>query len=265
MTIRENLEILNFSKLEADIYLALLGEKPMSAYQLAKKIDISRTSIYNALEFMLRKGMVEVVPNETLLYIAQEPNVIFQKMQEEMTNSIREASRYLAEYQANKHENITANFYGYDTAVSKTKELFQNVQNEVYINTDCSLEEMRKELEALVQRGIRVILFSFYEIENPIEGVSYFSHGRKREKGFQPTRFMIVADNEFLIMADGSGQNELWKGTESNEKLLVKLMAEHIHNDIYLLKIRDKYGKEIYDDYLKIDTIFERKARGEEA
>jgi len=76
---------------------------------------------------------------------------------------------------------------------------------------------------------------------------------------------MIVADNEFLIMADGSGQNELWKGTESNEKLLVKLMAEHIHNDIYLLKIRDKYGKEIYDDYLKIDTIFERKARGEEA
>jgi len=165
MTIRENLEILNFSKLEADIYLALLGEKPMSAYQLAKKIDISRTSIYNALEFMLRKGMVEVVPNETLLYIAQEPNVIFQKMQEEMTNSIREASRYLAEYQANKHENITANFYGYDTAVSKTKELFQNVQNEVYINTDCSLEEMRKELEALVQRGIRVILFSFYEIE----------------------------------------------------------------------------------------------------
>lgn len=75
----------------------------------------------------------------------------------------------------------------------KIKEILKNAQKEIYINTDCSFEEIKEDIE----------------------------------------------------------------------KLFVKIMAEHIHNDIYLLKIRDKYGKEIYDDYLRIDTIFERKARGE--
>lgn len=263
MTIKENLQKLNFSKLEADIYMALLGEKPMSAYQLAKKINISRTSIYNALEFMLEKGIVQVVPNNTLLYVAQEPNVIFRKIQESVENSIQEASRYLEEYQENKCEEITANFYGYDTMISKVKEMLKTAQEEIYMNTDCGLEEIREDIESLVKKGIKVVLFSFYEVENPIVGVDYFTHGRKRGKNFKQTRLMVVVDNELLIFADGSGWNALWKGTESNEKLLVKIMAEHIHNDIYLLKIRNRYGKEIYDDYLRIDTAFERKTRGE--
>lgn len=263
MNIKEHLEKLNFSKLEADIYIALLGEKPMSAYQLAKKINISRTSIYNALEFMLEKGFVEVVPNNTLLYVAQEPAVIFQKIQESVENSIQEASQYLKEYQENKREDLTVNFYGYDTAIYKIKEILRSAQKEIFINTDCSLEELKEDLEKLVKKGIKIVIFSFYEIQNPVSGVDYFTHGRKREKDFQETRLMVVVDNEVIIMADGSNQNTMWRGTESNEKLFVKIIAEHIHNDIYLLKIRDKYGKEIYDDYLRIDTFFEKKARGE--
>lgn len=263
MTITENLEKLNFSKLEADIYIALLGEKPMSGYQLAKKINISRTSIYNALEFMLQKGMVEIIPNDTLLYLAQEPDVIFKKMQAEVENSIHEASRYLKEYQENKCEELTANFYGYDTLIYKTKEVLKNARKEIYINTDCGLEEIREEMEFLINLGVKITLFSFYEIEDPIKGVNYFSHGRKKEKHFKPTRFMMVVDNELLILADGTDQYGSWKATESNEKLFVKIISEHIHNDIYLLKIRDKYGKNIYDDYLHIGTTFERKAKGE--
>lgn len=53
MNILDNLEKLNFTRLEAQLYIALLGEKPMSAYQLAKKVNISRPSIYNALDHML--------------------------------------------------------------------------------------------------------------------------------------------------------------------------------------------------------------------
>ena len=66
MKLQETLEHLNFSRLEAQIYMALIGSEPMSAYQLAKKIAIARPSIYNALEHMLDKGMVELVPDQAL-------------------------------------------------------------------------------------------------------------------------------------------------------------------------------------------------------
>ena len=88
MKLQETLEHLNFSRLEAQIYMALIGSEPMSAYQLAKKIAIARPSIYNALEHMLDKGMVELVPDQTALYTAQEPEVLLGRMQAEMTANL---------------------------------------------------------------------------------------------------------------------------------------------------------------------------------
>ena len=73
-----------FFKAGSTVYMALIGSEPMSAYQLAKKIAIARPSIYNAL---LDKGMVELVPDQTALYTAQEPEVLLGRMQAEMTQT----------------------------------------------------------------------------------------------------------------------------------------------------------------------------------
>ena len=96
MKLQETLEHLNFSRLEAQIYMALIGSEPMSAYQLAKKIAIARPSIYNALEHMLDKGMVELVPDQTALYTAQEPEVLLGRMQAEMTANLSLARRCIS-------------------------------------------------------------------------------------------------------------------------------------------------------------------------
>ena len=48
----------------------------MSPYQIAKKVDISRPSIYNALGHMVNKGMVELVPKDTVMYTAQDPEIL---------------------------------------------------------------------------------------------------------------------------------------------------------------------------------------------
>jgi len=93
MNLIENLERLNFSRLEAQIYLALLDSEPMSAYQLAKKIEMSRPAIYNSLEHMLDKGMVSVIPNSTSLYTAQSPEVILEKIKTEMTEGLAVAKK----------------------------------------------------------------------------------------------------------------------------------------------------------------------------
>ena len=72
---------LGVSELETKIYLALLDNGQMSPYQIAKKVDISRSSIYNALQHMVNKGMVEEVPEETVMYLAQDPEVLIRKLE----------------------------------------------------------------------------------------------------------------------------------------------------------------------------------------
>jgi len=64
------LENLNFTSLEAQIYLSLLEHGAQSGYQLAKTIQLSRPSIYNALEHLYEKGVVLRLPDKSSTYTA---------------------------------------------------------------------------------------------------------------------------------------------------------------------------------------------------
>lgn len=263
MTIQENLEKLNFSKLEAQIYLALLGTEPLSAYQLAKKIDISRTSIYNALEHMLEKGMVEMMPNDTALYIAQKPEVILGRMRFEMKNAMDESEKQLKDYQELRRKNIDFIFKGFETVIFKAKDILRNAKKEVYINADFDLSYFKEEFRILKERRIRLVVFSFYDLELDCD-VEFYSHYRNINKGHLASRLMLVVDNEISLIADRGEELQEWNGKVSNNILFMKILSEHIHNDIYLLKLKDKYGKKIYDNDLYLKTDFEiRQKDGE--
>lgn len=67
---------LNFSRLEAEIYITLLGGE-MSGYQISKKIEIARPSVYAALEHMFEKGIVQKIQGNSSEYKAQPPQIIF--------------------------------------------------------------------------------------------------------------------------------------------------------------------------------------------
>lgn len=262
MDIINTLEKLNFTKLEAQLYMALLGNKALSAYQLAKKVEMSRPSIYNALEHMVDKGMIQIIPNETRLYLAEKPAVILERMDLERKQNLERAKKELAKYEKEKYEEMTVNFKGFESVVIKTKEIIEKAKKDIYINADFELNSMKKQLEDAVSRGLHISIFSFYAISIPVQGISYYSHNRELGNHI-PSRFMAAVDEEIALVADGSSIFESWKGTISNNSLFIKIISEHIHNDIYLLKLKNKYGKEIYEDFIYLNTDFEKRQKEE--
>lgn len=109
----DSLEGLGFTALESKIYLALLEYGPMSPYQIAKKIDISRSSIYNALEHMVSKGMVAVVPEDTVLYVAQEPQVLLGKVEGDYIRNLKQAKTGLEHFLETRYEEKYAIISGF--------------------------------------------------------------------------------------------------------------------------------------------------------
>ena len=118
-TIRKSLEGLGFSALEVNIYLILLDNGTMSPYQIAKKVDISRSSIYNALEHMVDKGMVEVIPEDTVMYIAKEPEVLLNKVESDYKKNISNAKNGLKDYLETRYEEKSALIKGYENIIEK--------------------------------------------------------------------------------------------------------------------------------------------------
>lgn len=257
------LKRINFTKLEAQIYLALLEGGAMSAYQLAKKIDISRPSIYNTLEHMYEKGNVELIPENTALYVAQDPKVLLKKLNSEFLSNTDLLSEGLNGFLETRHEERYVNFKGYDTTIFKAKELIQSADQEVYMNADFDLSIFKEEITILRSKGIKVIGFSFQEMKLEELDMEFYSHDRKPMLDHKPSRLMIAVDKTKALLADCYKERGTWLGTVTNNALMVSIVSEHIHNDIYLLKFKNKYGSKIYNDELYINSTFEHKARME--
>lgn len=253
-----SLEGLGFTTLESRIYLTLLDHGAMSPYQIAKKIDISRSSIYNALEHMVTKGMVEVVPGDTVMYIAQEPEVLMGKVEGDYVRHLKNARAGLEHYLETRYEEKYAIINGFDTIMEKAKHILRSAKEEVFINTDIDLEILNIELENAIERGVRIIVFSFVEIPVNCKGIEIYSHMRKRTEDNTDRRFMIVADDTIAMVADANNARSNWSATVTNNSLMKNVVREHIHNDIYMLKIRDLYGREIYEK-IHIHTKQEEK------
>lgn len=253
-----SLEALGFSTLECKIYLALLDYGAMSPYQIAKKVDISRPSIYNALEHMVNKGMVEIVPEETVMYIAQDPEILINKLEKEYKENIHNASAGLKRYLETRHEEKYAILNDRDIILEKARKMIREAKQEIFINTDIDLNELEQDFKVAAANKVRMIVFSFVKQDVNCNGVEIYSHDRERTSKNTNTRFMLVADDDMVLIADADNGREKWTGTISNNNLMKSIVREHIHNDIYMLKIRDIYGKEIYDK-IHINTTLEMK------
>ncbi len=256
--IEDCLRVLGFSELEGKIYLTLLKGGTMSAYQIAKKIEISRPSIYNALEHMVDKGMAELIPNETALYAGQNPEILLGKLRDEFTKSADAAEELLKEYTPSDYGEQYANLKGFDAILLRAKEIMRNSRSEIYINTDMPMDCLADEIRLLKDKDMRVVVYSFYNVGDS-DDYELFTHGRQFPEGYKATRLMVAADDSVAITA-GPDSEGVWQATVTGNKLFVRIISEHIHNDIYLLKLRDKFGRGIYND-LHIFTDYENRNR----
>jgi len=90
-TIFRDLEKLNFSVNESKVYLALLKSGSSMAGKIAKETSLDRTSVYNALQSLLKKGIVSyVIEANRKTFKAENPKKIldYYKEKEELSKEI---------------------------------------------------------------------------------------------------------------------------------------------------------------------------------
>ncbi len=81
----EELQKLGLNKHEASIYLAALSLGPCTASQLANYVNMKRTTVYSALEGLIKQGIVsETFANKKKLFKAEKPEKL-----EKLTKRIR--------------------------------------------------------------------------------------------------------------------------------------------------------------------------------
>jgi sugar-specific transcriptional regulator TrmB len=255
----EKLQELDFTELEAKVYIALLQNPQSNGSQISKIIKASRSAVYSTLDILYKKGAIFLLPGKTKLYQAQKPEVLIDNITEEYMKTANTVKQELAELEQPTVGKEYWNIKGHENFILKAKELLLTAEEEVYINSNYDLNYFAKELKTLTDGGVRIIHFSFEKSllkdDIPIE---YYRNNALGD--FEPSifkRMMLVVDYQKVLIANGKLGGS-FIGTFTENPLLVAIVAEHIHHDIYFLKLEEKYKDVLVQSDILLDTIAEK-------
>lgn len=252
------LEKLNFTKTESKVYLSLLKHGDISGYQIGKELGLSRSSVYSALDTLYGKGAITLLPGDAKVYSPRNPKNLIENIKKDFNNSVDELMDDLKNIEMKEANEGYKNIKGKKNIVSKMNEMIKKSTKEIYMNTDFDVELFIEDIHEAVKRGVRVVIFSFSALDFRGIPLEFYSHGISICECGANTRLMLVVDYEEVLIAS-KGMDEDYIGTVSFSKLLVQITSEHIHHDIYLMKLKEKYGKDLFDEKILLNTLMERE------
>lgn len=258
-TLVQELETLNFSMTEAKVYLTLLKNGECTGYQIGKELSISRSSIYTALDSLYKKGAITLLLGDSKIYRAEDPKRLITQAKKQFNQSADQLIHDLEGFYQPPAQEDYRNIKGLLSLQGKINDLIESAERELYFNTDMNPEWFIESLEAALQRGVRIIAFSFSKLDFAELPLEFYSYGIPPVQCGSNTRFMLVADNDRALIASQDSQGN-WVGTYSQNALLVSIVAEHIHHDIYLMKLKEQYGISLSDDTFALHSLLEKDA-----
>jgi len=249
-TLETALAKLNFSHHESAVYLYLLEHPGRTVYQIARDLSLSRSTAYPVVAKLFSDGAVLMESAaEKDAYYAEEPATLLSRIRAGMNETIGFLAHELPKTTAKPERDVFATIVGYDSVIARAKELMRSAQKEIYMNTDLDIGLFRDEFAFLATKGVRVIVFSFH-LQRAFPGmVEFYTHGLP---GFCHSRLMLVADGKQSMLANLNEARGEWAGTVSSNVLFTKVVAEHIHHDIYLVRITETQGKNPFEEHPEI-------------
>lgn len=251
----EKLITFGFTRTEALVYLSLVKAGQSSGYKISKDLNISRSSIYQAIEALFSKGFILLLPGETKEYVGKDPDILFNELEKKFVSNAQSLKNELNILKAERKDEFFLTMKSEETIFLKIREIINSATQELYINSDFDLSFLKEEFKNAIKRKVRIIIFSFKKHPNldlPIETL-YLDEG---EFIAHNHRLMIVCDLKESLVVDNI--SDTINATSTNNELFIRILAEHIHHDIYLLKLKEKYGNDV-DDSMYINTEYERR------
>lgn len=273
MDIISELQRFGFSKIEAEVYMEVLNVPMSNGTQISKKTDISRSAIYNALERLCEKGYIYTVPTEEdkKNYMATEPMEIISKLKEEWQNKAEFLEKEFLKIRNKTGETRFYELYSEESLILKIKEMILNASDEVYISTNIDIYLFREEILKMVKAGIKIFIFNYGEMivdfnkEVSESGNIFENYNVYNLKIYNAyNKFFKKEEKEIIMVSDivkgfsCEEAGEGFVGMSTENKILVKVLAENIHNNIYVNKIERVYGEEVFEETF-IESAFEKK------
>lgn len=178
----EKLRKLGLSPYESKCYLTLIRHGNLLGKDIAQKSGVPPTSVYRNLETLQKRGLVQVVQKEPLVYQAVEPEIAFSvyvnSQKEELENLQEETINELTSIKKTgvieKKEEVLEVYSGREQSYTLGKKLIQQSKKEFLLigrGTPQSILDLIHTLKSALKRKVtcRFIITTYHENKNLVD------------------------------------------------------------------------------------------------
>lgn len=252
---------IGFSEYEARTYVALVGNNPATAYELARIAGIPTSKIYGVLSKLIERGVVSALGDEkTKRYIPMDPGEFIESHRSKMEHTLDSLKGELSDIKKEPDVSYIWNISDYEYLMDKAGRMILDAERTILLSAwaaeAATLEPQLKKAQKSKVR-IAVVNFGLPAIKtgqvyyHPIEDTLYAEKGGRG--------LVVVADSKEVLMGTIFGDNSV-EGAWSMNRGFVTLAEDYIKHDIYIMKIIKRFDRPLINAfglrYVKLRDIF---------
>ncbi len=228
---------LGFTQYESRAYICLLQNYPATRYEISKKSGVPRSAIYDVIQRLENFGAVNATSTKPEKYAPLPPDQFVELLENRYKGKINDFYEMVSNLEVSIESENLWNITGYKNMIIKAKEMIDNAESEIYLSTwDREIRELEPSLKAAVERGVKLVTFSFTETIDFGQVYSYGLSEAELEKGWDH-KIILVRDMEELLMGEANMEFPR-KVAWTQNKAIVMIAANHIILDITLYGLR---------------------------
>lgn len=231
------LKTVGLSEYEAKAYLALLSHgEPMNGYEVAKDSGVPRSTVYEALSKLVRRGAAVPVhgsgrTNES--FVAQPVDVFIERYRSRLEGTLDGLGESLPRLAAERRSHIVQHLVGRDEIMLRMGDVIQQSEQYLWLSLwpDVALE-LRTSARRKAATGVQIASVMFGAVESfPGRVIPHtFLSPSDNEERLGCRLFVVVADHQEVVIAAADGDG--WWGMWSDDLSVALLAAEYVRYDI---------------------------------
>ncbi len=210
---------LGFNRLEAEVYLTLLRESPLTGYRIAQILNKAAANTYKALESLEKRGAVVAEETPTVKQYAAIPVTDYL---DQLESGLRNDRKFLEESLKEINYSLSGDkiymLQTFDQVLEKCSKMLENAWHSVIVDAfPPMLAKIAPMLEKAAGNGVNIIVNAYEPVEVKNCRVIVKSNAAKVLQLWSGDWMNIAVDGkEYLITAlekDGTLQHAIWSNS----------------------------------------------------
>ncbi|NMM61357.1 TrmB family transcriptional regulator [Clostridium sp. P21] len=240
---------LGLNKYEAKVYVALLENPEITAYEIGKRSGVPQSKIYDTVKELANKCMLILNGSDPVRYVAVPLDEFLNRYKKETEYTIKYLKENINNISNTKHVDYMWHFQGENQCNDKIRYMIKNAKKSIYLDVWAgNYKLLYDDLLKAHDRGVEIVCVVYGNIENEIGKVYYHEmYGMEEDADINGRWLCLVTDYSeslFSIFKD-EDSSAVWT---QNKSFMLSTEC-FITHDIFISEIYSKYRNLLDDEF----------------